>query len=181
MNKIDFNFLKQNCKLIHSFGLGFIQIKLNEKERVHIYTKKVKTTTHCEEIHDHRYDFKSEIIKGSLINEIFEIDINKDSHFLIKENCSPNKKNENQEKISCGIKKIVSTKMEKGTVYWMDKDVMHRVETDRCITFLTRDLISKDFARVIYPIKHELVCPFSANLSEDQLWQIVKEEIEDVY
>lgn len=179
---ISYQFLRDNCKMIHSFGLGFIQIKLNEKERVHVYTPKLTITTHEEEIHDHRYNFTSLIVKGHLFNEIF-IQTKGDTHLQVEENCSPNKDKDKKAKdpVLCGIKKINSTKMEKGTSYWMDKDTLHRVSTERCITFLTRDKVEKDLATIIYPKEHKIVCPFSANLSEKELWSIVKEEFDDVY
>lgn len=181
MNEITYDFLKKNCKFIHAFGLGFIQIKLNDTERVHIYTPKVKTTTHPEEVHDHRYAFESKIIKGSLTNKIYQV-VEGDKFYLTEENCTPNKTvSESPKCISCNVKLICSTTMEKGTVYFMDKDTLHRVETDRCITFLTRKSIQKDTAKVIFPKEVSLTCPFSVNKSEDDLWKIVKEEIEDAY
>lgn len=179
--KIDLKFLKENCKMIHSFGLGFIQIKLNDTQRVHVYTPKVKITTHPEEVHDHRYDFTSEIIKGSLTNEIFQI-VQGDDFVLTEENCSPNKNAKMvPKKTPCGVKLISSATMETGSKYFMDKDTLHRVETNRCITFLTRESTLKDFAKVIYPKNVELSCPFSVNKPEDELWKIVEEELLDVY
>lgn len=61
---LNIDYLKKNHTKIHGFGLGFIQIKLGEVFRLHIYTKEIALTTQDEEIHNHRYDFKSTVLKG---------------------------------------------------------------------------------------------------------------------
>jgi len=180
MIKIDYRFLKKNHKFIHAFGLGFIQIKLSDTQRVHIYTDEVKNTTHQEEIHDHRYNFKSEVIKGTLTNKIYSV-IPGDDYVLTEENCSGNKQLKIKEPTPCSIKLLNSVVMSQGTTYFMDKDTLHRVETNRCITFLDREETKKDLATIIYPKEVSLICPFSVNLDEDALWSIVKKEIEDAY
>lgn len=175
--EITLDYLKRNCVKIHSFGLGFIQIKLNDKERVHVYCPEVVVTTDEEEIHDHRYGFTSKIIKGSLTNIIYGLDMSKDTHLISFESCDPNRPVHNTEKIPCGIKEILAFTVNEGSVYSLDKDTLHRVKADRCITYLIRETPSKDVARVVSEKNKKLVCPFSVNKDEETLWKLVEREL----
>ena len=66
MNKLELKeiLLKTNPQY---FGLGFIQCKINQHERVHIYHPDLMPIVNIEEeIHNHRYDFESTILMGKL-------------------------------------------------------------------------------------------------------------------
>lgn len=183
---LDIKFLKQNAKMIHAFGLGFIQIKLSDTIRLHVYCSDVKITTDPEDLHDHRYNFESHILKGKLVNEIYSI-FDGDTHKLSFESCVPgwqkNVSNDAVQSINpCSVKLLSLSQLSSGSSYFMEKDTFHRVETERCITIVTREIPSKAMARVITLRGHqELTCPFSVNLPEDILWRIVEREISDVY
>jgi hypothetical protein len=51
---IKLNDLKEKCKMIHYFGLGFIQIKIDDTYRLHFYTNKLPKILHEEEVHNYR-------------------------------------------------------------------------------------------------------------------------------
>src|SRR5271170_5939334 len=87
---IDLKALKKNHARLYYFGLGFIQLKINEWERLHFYSAKLPPIT--EDIHNHRYGFLSRILKGKLGNHVFDISdvANPDGkHLLVNESCNP--------------------------------------------------------------------------------------------
>ena len=87
---LDIDFLQTNCQRLYFFGLGFIHVKLNESERVHFYTNAFQKTTLAEEVHNHRYDFESIILKGTFVQEIFSFHLNDQGNsWLTKETCNP--------------------------------------------------------------------------------------------
>ncbi len=176
---LNLEYLKNHCTKIHAFGLGFIQIKLGEVERVHVYTKKVTLTTQEEEIHNHRYDFKSTVLKGKLTNKLYQVKENINGQFiLVDEACNPNlPKSDKQQSVD---KPILCSQFytEQGQTYFIEKDTFHQVEAQEgTITLVQRGPVVKPTAQIIYPQNQINTCPFSVNLSEDKLWEMVKENL----
>jgi len=56
-------------------------------------------------------------------------------------------------------------------------DEFHRVKATDCITLLSRSDYKKEFAQIITPINQESICPFSKQIPEEQLWNIIKKMI----
>lgn len=180
---LDFEYLKQHSKLIHSFGLGFIQIKLSDTLRVHVYCKEVVITTSPQDLHDHRYNFHSTILKGALTNEIYFL-AEGGSFIMRKETCKASSRlaSADLKPEFCSIKLLNKVFMAHGSSYFMEKDTIHRVEASRCISLVKRDLPSKDLALVISSRSSlDYVCPFFIRVAESELWKIVKKELKDVY
>lgn len=174
---LDIIFLKNNHTMIHAFGLGFIQIKLTDNIRIHFYSNKVTLTPSDEEVHNHRYNFKSTVLKGNLVNKIYSVSKEKNGNFILEnESCNPNvdKKNHNKSLVS-KPKLITQFSTSKGESYYIDKDTYHQVKAlDGTVTLLEREPIEKEFAQIVYEKK---ICPFSVNLNEKVLWEIVEEII----
>lgn len=174
---LDIFYLKEHCSKIHGFGLGFIQIKLGEKERVHVYTQKIKTTSQPEEIHNHRYDFTSHILKGSLVNKLYQVTPDLDGDFLlVNESCNPLiPKNLNQVKVKTPVL-MGEFITQSHQSYFLQKDVFHQVSAEEgSISLVRRGEVIKENAQVVYPAKQISICPFSYTYSEEELWQIVKD------
>ena len=96
MEKFDIDWLKKNAESIHYFGLGFIQVKINFPNRIHFYTTQLDKTVQEEEIHNHRYNFKSQILKGRFTQTIFtanKTDLSY-THYMTQESCNENDKTE---------------------------------------------------------------------------------------
>ena len=170
------DYLKKNCSKIHAFGLGFIQIKLGLEDRVHIYCPEAGLTTQEEEIHNHRYNFESSVLKGKLTNKIYEIkNSSSGSYRLVNEACNPDlPKDESFILVEEPIL-ISSFTTTPGEKYFLHKDTFHRVQAEvGTITSLKRGPVEKSQAQVIAPQGLTLTCPFSLNLPEDQLWEIVR-------
>lgn len=175
---LDIDFLKTNCQRLYFFGLGFIQIKLNDSERVHFYTNAFQKTTVVEEIHNHRYNFESQILQGNLVQEIFSCTLDDEGEsWITKETCNPATKKE-FERQRCTIKLLQRQTFRAGSSYWTDHETLHRAESNDAITYLKRSSYMKDEADVIYPIELVPTCPFSVKVSDDELWEVIRSMIE---
>ena len=174
---LNIDFLKANCQRLYFFGLGFIQLKLNESGRIHFYTNKFRKTTVVEEAHNHRYDFESTIIKGTLVQELFSCQLDDDGEsWITKETCDPATKKE-FERQRCTIKLLQRQTFRPGSSYWTAHDTLHRAESSNAITYLERGPYMKDEADVIYPIDLVPTCPFSVKVSDDELWEVIRSMI----
>lgn len=172
------DYLKAKCKMIHFFGLGFIQIKVSNSQRYHFYSSELPGFVDQESVHNHRYDFTSTILGGKLKQEIFSVvpgDVC--AEFLMKEeSCRSDVKAPDTE-VPCSLSKLFEDTHVKGSTYTIDKDTFHKVTpiTDSAVTFLTRGPVKKEFATVVSPKGAKFVCPFSMNIPEDDLWRLVSD------
>jgi hypothetical protein len=169
---IEFNWLKNNHQMIHYFGLGFIQLKIDQEHRLHFYTPELPPIVPEEDIHNHRYDFTSTIIKGELTQEIFEVSEG-DTHTIEEESCKQGVKC-NSSIVPCRIQLISKQIFLEGSQYWINNTVFHRVSALNCITLVKRSEVKKELAKVIRPKGAISVCPFSKKIEESHLWEIVE-------
>lgn len=172
---LNIDFIIKNKKIIHYFGLGFIQVKLNDFERIHFYTNELEKTCDVEEIHNHRYNFTSTILKGSLKQEIYEIDRNTDNakYVLTQESCDPNNKVYSSP-IKVNINKVYEKTYITNDSYYIDHNTFHTVDSSDAITYLKRSKYMKPLADVIFNSNNELICPFSHNVEESKLLEIIR-------
>lgn len=160
------------------FGLGFIQLKINDNERFHFYHPSLLPIINIEEeVHNHRYDFISEVLIGELNNKIYHFNSNIDGKYMKEyESCNPNITLSKEEKnFQIGdLNLFTCLKVTKGEKYFMDNRTFHTLETSTCMTKLTRSQHLQKYAEVIRPIDSEPICPFSAKLSESECWNIIE-------
>lgn len=177
-NLLDYDWIRRNAQLIHYFGLGFIQVKLSADVRMHFYTDRIDPTVTEEEIHNHRYDFRSDVIRGMLQHKLYSCrylpEVFEGTHWLGEVSCDPKKPGR-----STGIPVVLTlacqTRMSAGSHYTLDKDTFHRVESKNAITFLHTVPREREFANVARPIgSSPAVCPFSKQVPEVDLWKIVR-------
>lgn len=173
-------YLKKNHYQSYFFGLGFIQIKVNEEERYHFYHPKLSAIMPEEEIHDHRYDFTSHILKGCLRQTIYQVIVDQEypyGDWLIRQvSCNPDKPAVLEPHLA-DVSESITTSSYAGSVYTIKKDTFHRVEktTEPTITFVKRSLpIEKEFAWAVAHKDSKEVCPFSPNMTEDAIWEWVE-------
>lgn len=172
--------LRAKATKIHFFGLGFIQVKLNEQERYHFYNPELAAFVPPEEIHDHRYDFISTVMKGVLSQEIYSFTEKSDGdHVLRYVSCDPGHEAP-KDKTFVVPELLTKVHSNRGSQYTLSEKALHKVLPVACntITYLQRGSKIKPFARVISSVKEE-VCPFSKNLPEEELWTWVKRIIEE--
>lgn len=175
IESLDYHWLKKNHQRLYYFGLGFIQLKINEKYRLHFYTNKLDSNT--DSIHNHRYDFKSKILKGSFNNKIFSLTKN-NTHIIENESCNENIKAPKNTK-KCGIKLISDKNYKMGEDYFMHYKDLHQVHSIYAITLLERSEYKQEYAQIVSSIGIKSNCPFAIKINEDKLWKIIKEMIND--
>lgn len=176
--------LRSACYEIHAFGLGFIQIKLTPSSRFHLYTREVKQTTEPEDVHDHRYGFMSTVLQGSLQNTLWSVSEDPQGEFLVSGvTCKKGESGEQRPLFACRLDKLAQFTLGPGGVYSLERDAFHQVEAlqEGTITWLRRELPTKDLARVARRKDSSPVCPFSANTwTDDELWNIYEKAVEGV-
>lgn len=165
---------------MYYFGLGFIQLKIDDTYRLHFYSPELPPIT--EDIHNHRYDFYSRILKGSLTNYRYSI-ANGSDFIMSNESCNPDIDAPANKKF-CNAA-LASQNTYTGDKSYADKsyrvahDEFHRVEATNCITLLSRSDYKKEFAQVVVPRNKESVCPFSKQIPEKRLWEIIENMINE--
>lgn len=169
--------LKKRCTKIHYFGLGFIQIKLGDRQRLHVYTKELPPIVNEEEIHDHRYDFRSLVLHGNFHQELFIR--TKGSEYVEEyETCTEIKEfstdRGDDKQSNYNVIKTGEQWFSTGSSYYISSDCLHRVSSDEAITLLSRGGYTKTRACVLRKNTDTKICPFSKRIDEDTLWSIVE-------
>lgn len=175
MPELKIDWLKSNYKMIHYFGLGFIQLKLDHVNRLHFYTSELPPIVDEEDIHNHRYDFTSKILGGSITNYLFAETIG-DTHWKEDESCKEGVASGTPRR-DCGVIMTSMHTYVAGSEYFIDHNTFHRVASKDCITWVIRSDYKKDYAQVIRPVRSSKVCPFSQKIAEDKLWEIIEHQI----
>lgn len=175
------DWLRANTKVAHFFGLGFIQVKLDDLTRVHFYHRDIPAFV--EEPHDHRYDFISTVLRGRLQNNIWMLAPG-DDHEVCLESCKPGAAAAPTPIMKTGVKLFGSFTTGAGSGYHMHAQTFHTVqpqfEYGPVITFLKREAPVAEFARTIRRVGSPAVCPFSKPMGDDDLWEIVRRCLDDV-
>jgi hypothetical protein len=173
LQELTLDYLKKNYSHIHYFGLGFIQIKLTKSTRVHFYTDLLPPIIDKEEIHNHRYDFTSTILSGTLTQETFTI-IEGNTHTKQNESCKEGEIMKNTTAVECSAYLSSAQNFSESSNYFINHNTFHRVYSKNAITFLERSEYKKEFAEVLRPKDIFPTCPFSKKIAEKELWEIVK-------
>jgi hypothetical protein len=173
MNEIHLDDIRQHIP--HWFGLGFIQLKLDDAQRLHFYHPELLADIPEEELHDHRYTFKSEILHGVFVHEEYHFVSGEGDHELVEVSCRPGSDVEPRlldrgQAVAAGRYTMVA-----GSEYVFPVGGFHRVSTREAITRITRQPTVKDFAQVIRPINAPTVCPFARTIPEAQLWEYIED------
>lgn len=162
------------------FGLGFIQIKLNDTQRMHFWHPDLSADTPEEELHDHRYFFTSHVVAGETTHEewFFRQDDHGD-HEMVSVNCKPGSSGE-EKLIGLGrVEQGGSYTMVAGSKYTFPPSGYHRIRAERCVTFLERGPVLTELATVIRPRGTPPVCPFERQIPETRLWECIADLLED--
>lgn len=171
---LNIDFLKNHHQMIHFFGLGFVQLKIDNNLRIHFYHPDLKPIVPDEEVHNHRYDFISTILAGQLKQDLFEVKPGQSDFYMIEENCKENKLIE-PEKIPVILTPVSSQIFLKGDSYTSLTTEFHTVSTDFAITRLYRGNIKTDNALIVKNHHSVPVCPFSKKLTTEECWDIVND------
>lgn len=182
---LDIDWLKSVSTKIHFFGLGFIQVKQDERTRFHFYSKDLPAFV--ENPHDHRYFFTSEVKKGTLRNWIWKSHhgayglLEGRAHMDVMKravSCAPTAAEREAANKGQGVLvnayRVSQFDVDEGSSYFMDENTFHQVEVTKypCVTRINRGMVLKAFANVL--LLKEESCPFSQEIDEARLWEIVR-------
>lgn len=167
----------------HWFGLGFVQLKLSDTERMHFWIPEIPRRER-EEIHNHRYDFDSTVLAGTLMHEVYHLDATVDpsadvriidgcEYEIFETNCSPSKAGTIETVSPCIITHVGSFDLAAGSTYMLPHSSFHTTEGTRfAITHLTRVLPKPlEFASVIKKRGAETTCPFAERMDPEVAWE----------
>lgn len=179
MNYLNIDALRATGAKPHWFGLGFIQLKLTETERMHFWLPEDSGITAAEEEpHDHRYRFVSTVLIGSIVNRRFRFDPAGDpDDEMVEVTCEPGQEGEPR-LLGVGWREVVSTELidvdDLHQSYAMEAGEFHQAwPLAPTVTLLRRGGYEKATARVIRRRGEPLVCPFSAPKAEAECWEIM--------
>ena len=165
------------------FGLGFIQLKLSDTERIHFWHPSVPYPER-EEIHNHRYDFTSRVLAGQIVHETFLVmnafkDNEDATHEIFKTTCMPGVEGVVEEVTPCDLRPTGIYKMSAGSVYQFPYTMFHTTkDTKFAITHLIRVLPKTlEYASVVKLRGAETVCPFEAKMPTDVCWEHIASAI----
>lgn len=182
MINIDIKWLKKNTTRPPIwFGIGCYQLYLPDNSRIHFWHEDHPINIGNEnEAHNHRYNFQSKVLKGTMINEIWE-----PSYELLGEwaiwnvSCDPRDENESY------FKNYVNVETKQSTYYENDEYTMESKEFHRSLPqgmtithFKRQYTTNSNYAEVIMPKKKLPKCPFQNSLSQRKIWQHIKEVID---
>lgn len=192
-----FEDLKSSGSEPHWFGLGFIQIKLDERRRMHFWHPELTADTPEEELHDHRYDFNSRIVLGEITHVTYSFhEVDKDRaekdieskspnepiywagdmlHVRTNVTCQPGAELDHPDYAYGTLSKDGSYTMKAGSEYTFASHALHRIKAKKAITYLERNNIFRETANVIRPVGAQTVCPFSRSIETDRLWGYIEE------
>lgn len=165
----------------HYFGLGFIQFKINQTERLHFYHPEIMPILDEEEIHNHRYEFESTVLKGSLFNEIYTFErLCFADYGLYEVSCKKEDAGKEPHMLYDGIPEFIcSFEVSKGNKYKLSTQSFHRIKYhEPTITHLKRGNIVSDYARIIKKQDAPTVCPFSKQMEQEEIWNIIEQILE---
>lgn len=170
-DQLNTDWLKKNHQMIHYFGLGFIQLKLDATNRLHFYTEELPPIVNEEDVHNHRYDFLSVVLKGEFCQHTYNI-VDGVTHTLEEESCRKDAPISFEPKL-CGLEINSIHTYRAGSWYMICHNTFHQVFATNCITFLNRTDYKKENAQVVRPVGATKICPFSQQIEQSRLWEIV--------
>lgn len=170
---LDINHLRELGAEPHFF-LDFIQLKLNNQYRMHFWHPSLPSFGGEEELHDHRYYFRSRILAGSMSHEEWRFTSDPDGEYeMVEKSCEPGK-DEFTRQIAVGTATQESVfNLVRGSDYFLPHEAFHRIKTTRCVTLLDRGPIEKDFAKIIRKRGADVFCPFETKLTQTFMWEVI--------
>lgn len=164
------------------FGLGFIQLKVDQTYRYHFYHDSLTPIVPDDEIHDHRYNFKSHILQGTFIQLLYNFVPDTDGAYEIQNVDCQGPTDQTFEKSYGNLKLINRSTYTVGSSYWINADVLHTVIAhENAITLLERSTVNKNYARVARPVNSNTVCPFSQPIAESRCWELIEDMLPKQY
>lgn len=161
----------------HYFGLGFIQLKLDQERRLHFWTPDWPTIPgNDSEIHNHRYAFASTVLKGALDQVVYAMGklhaIPVEGAMEVMEVSCQQGSEETPVLVGYATPSaLVAHRIETGGSYTLLPDDFHVANAvGDTITMVMRGPVAHKKARVLRPLNAAFVCPFSIEKSTQECW-----------
>jgi hypothetical protein len=155
------------------FGLGFIQLKINSRNRIHFYHDDLPVLT--DNPHDHRYKFTSHILQGTLEQTIFQWEESqRGAHSKQLVDC---KAGSNPQASKRGhFTPTLHASFTAGSWYQVEADTLHTVKgSDHAVTHLYRLDTHKEYASVVVKDGDGNECPFSEPMTTNRCWELIED------
>lgn len=168
----------QACGAVpHYFGLGFIQLKLDARRRLHFWVPRWPQIPGSDtELHDHRYDFRSTVLQGAVEQEVFAATPLQGTPFegsleLVEVTCKPGHAGAPRSLGHARPLRLLAHRVDAGQSYELGHEAFHRAAcVGDTITLVERGPVVKDVARVLRPAGSPPTCPFSLDVGPDACW-----------
>jgi hypothetical protein len=172
---LDLDYLKSTGATPAYFGLGFIQLKIDEHRRIHFWID--KGIVGSEETHDHRYPFYSEVLKGYIENYDFTFIPNVNGEFeMVSVSCDPENPAPQHGRKAGHMEQTGYQALSAGSGYNIQAGRFHQSYADPgTVTLLTRGETRFKYANVIRGRNDKAICAFSKTLSVEECWEKIAE------
>lgn len=163
----------------YCFGLGFIQLKLSENSRMHFWHEAIPHVER-EEIHNHRYDFKSTVLAGRLRHQVFDVKgyANPGGYPVEWERfdteCIPGEEGVMRGTTPVYVSPVGENILAEGSIYKFPHTAFHTTEgTEFAITYLERGEKVTKYASVVKKTGTPSTCPFANPGTPEQCWELI--------
>ena len=167
--KISFEYIKANYKSIKNFGLGFIQIKMNNGLLFNVYKDKLPKFENISSPHNHQSDFMSTVLYGFIHERVYDVTNGDKPAF-----CGCGSDTDITETYE--YHQIDLRMYQEGTTYLRTHNEFHSVTADNnTITMITEFGDVLTHAIVIGRKTHEVI----PQIPEEELLEMVKEAFDE--
>lgn len=138
----DFTPTKETISL---HGLGFIQLKLEGNQRLHVWHPELPTRA-CfvdSSTHNHRFSFQSRVLKGIQLNELVEvIPCDSGTHEIISHDGPRSEKGGRESFVAgqCRVRYLGEHRYEPGEMYFMPELAYHHTPNDGIVITVMQKL-----------------------------------------
>lgn len=182
---LDLDRLRSSGARPHYFGLGFIQLKVAPDMRLHFWVPEWPAIPgSATELHDHRYDFTSTVLKGCVEQEVYGTGSVLPSPVegcleLVEVNCKPGNARPPVVQGYVRTQLLVAHRVLAGQSYRLGHEAFHNARSvGATITLLERGPVVKDLARVMRPVGTPFACPFDNAVTEEECWEKMAQMIQ---
>lgn len=141
---------------------------------MHFWHEDIEIDTE-EELHDHRYDFKSTPIRGSITNELFSFLPDTSGEYYNHAVSCSKLIHLDEEPVRGSITKLGSFLTNKGASYTITSNVFHRATTTKnAVTLLERAEVIHEYAHVVTTTPTNPPCLFTTPYSQSQMWEMME-------
>lgn len=163
----------------HYLGLGVIKCRIGNDRAYHFYCDRAEVLV--DQIHDHRFSFKSTIVAGSLKNYIYEITgSDPESTLQVERGRCEVGAHRSIVVHNAKMVEVCNFTSAEGSSYYMPYNTLHQIErlTPVVITYLEKEPFSQFEPRFVVDTSQPRVCAMSKPKTQDECWEIIEYAID---